>query len=104
MSILKVLRERAEPLNVSELATMLKVTETTVQRWVRKRQIPSIRIGDVIRFDGAMLADWIEGEAGCAHPRTPENPEDHEIRWQDLGQLAPEDVPSAVNRQQTEKS
>ena len=101
MSILKKLRERIEPLNVAELAKLLNVTEGTVLRWVRTRQIPAIRIGDVIRIDGAMLADRIELEeianqpnaARFLHPRAPGNPEDYQIRWQDLGEPDPDHKP-----------
>jgi excisionase family DNA binding protein len=71
MSIVKKLRERSELLDVTELAQLLKVTEATVQRWDRKRKIPSIRIGNVIRFDGNMLADSVELQAACTHPLIP---------------------------------
>jgi excisionase family DNA binding protein len=64
MSILSKLRDRTEPLNVAELAKLLDVTAATVQRWVRRYQVPAIRIGDVIRFDPGMLADWIELQSG----------------------------------------
>jgi len=102
MSILKKLRERTEPLNVSDLANLLSVTEATVQRWVRNRQIPFIRIGDVIRFDGCTLADWIELEGACnqpivgrfLHPRAPGNTDEYQMRWTDLGELGPDAVPS----------
>ena len=98
MSILKKLRERADPLNVSELAQLVGVTEATVQRWARKQQIPTIRIGDVIRFDPAMLADWIELQAACTrplasiflHPRRPADPADFQVRREDAGELDPE--------------
>jgi excisionase family DNA binding protein len=90
MAILKKLRERSEPLTVAELAKLLLVTEGTVQKWARLKQLPCIRIGDTIRFDGAMLADWIELQATCTlPPRASENPEDHEMRWTDLGQIVP---------------
>ena len=71
MSILKNLRERTAPLNVKDLAELLDVTEGTIQRWVRRRQVPAIRVGDVIRFDPGMLADWIElqGSTADAHIR-----------------------------------
>jgi excisionase family DNA binding protein len=98
MSILKTLRERTEPLNVAELAKLLKVTEATVLRWGKKRLIPCIRIGDVIRFDGNMLADWVELQSACTHPiiriflhpRAPEDLSDYQMRWEDLGELDPE--------------
>ena len=97
MSILKELRERTEPLNVAELAKLLRVAEDTVQRWARQRQIPSIRIGDTIRFDGNMLADWVELQGACTHPiikpflhpRAPGNPDDYQMRWTDLAELNP---------------
>lgn len=88
MSILKKLRERAEPMNVGEVAKLLSVTAGTVQKWAGNKQIPCIRIGDTIRFDPEMLACWIELQAAGA--RSPGNP-DEQMRWQDLGQLAPED-------------
>lgn len=66
MSILKNLRGRTAPLNVRDLAELLDVTEATIQRWVRKRKLPAIRVEDVIRFDPAMLADWIELQAASS--------------------------------------
>lgn len=70
-----------------------------MQRWVRTRQIPAIRIGDVIRIDGAMLADRIELEeianrpnaARFLHPRSPGNPDEYQMKREDLGELAPEE-------------
>ena len=99
MSILKKLRERIEPLNVAELATLLNVAEGTVLRWVRTKQIPAIRIGNVIRFDAALLADRIELQGVFTHPiirvslhpREAENLADSRLRWEDLGELAPEE-------------
>ena len=97
MSILNVLREKTELLNVAELATLLRVAEDTIQGWARRRQIPSIRIGKVIRFDGNMLADWVELQGACTHPiirpflhaRAPGNPEEYQMKWTDLGEFAP---------------
>ena len=98
MSILKSLRARTEPLNVSELAKLLRVTESTVQRWGRQRLIPTIRVGDTIRFDPGMLADWVELQADCSlpsarflHSRAPADPSEFQMTWQDLGELAPEE-------------
>jgi excisionase family DNA binding protein len=66
MSILKNLRGRTAPLNVKDFAELLDITEGTVLRWVRRRQVPAIRVGDVIRFDAGMLADWIELQAASS--------------------------------------
>jgi excisionase family DNA binding protein len=97
MSILKTLRERKTLLNVAELAKLLCVTEATVQRWGRKRQIPTIRIGDVIRFCPEKLADWIESQgvtitggvsALFRRARAAED-SDFKLRWQDLGNIDP---------------
>jgi excisionase family DNA binding protein len=66
MSILKNLRGRTTPLNVKDLAELLDITEGTVQRWARRGQVPAIRVGDVIRFDPNMLADWIELQAAAS--------------------------------------
>jgi excisionase family DNA binding protein len=60
MSMIEELRARTEPLNVKQVADLLGVAESTVQRWVRNREIPAIRIADTIRFDGDVLADRLE--------------------------------------------
>lgn len=60
MSILKKLREQSRPLGVKEIAELFDVSEATIQRWVRGREVPAIRIADTIRFDCGILADWIE--------------------------------------------
>jgi excisionase family DNA binding protein len=106
MSILKMLREREEPLNVAELAALLRVDADTVLRWARNRQVPSIRIGKVIRFDGSLLADWVELQGACTHPiirpflqpRVPGDPEDYQMRWTDLGELAPKEFRSSKEK------
>lgn len=60
MSILKKLREQTRPLGVKEIAELFDVSEATIQRWVRRGEIPAIRVSDTIRFDASILADWIE--------------------------------------------
>lgn len=60
MSILKKLREQTRPLGVKEIAELFDVSEATIQRWVRRGEIPAIRVSDTIRFDPGILADWIE--------------------------------------------
>ena len=115
MSIIQSLRERSELLNVSELAALLRVAEDTIRGWARRRQIPSIKIGKIIRFDGKMLADWVELQAACTHPivtvflhsRAPGNPSDFQMLTSDLGPLAPKETatsasPEAIVKTETE--
>jgi excisionase family DNA binding protein len=111
VSIIKALRERPEPLTVAELAGLLRVAEDTVQRWARQRQIPSIRIGNVVRFDGMMLADWVELQGACTHPivrpflhpRAHGNPADYQMLWSDLGELAPKKIRNCAAPEEPEK-
>ncbi len=60
MSILRRLRAQTRPLGVKEVAELFDVTESTIQRWIRRGEIPAIRVSDTIRFDPGVLADWIE--------------------------------------------
>ena len=60
MSILRKLREQTRPLGVKEVAELFDVTESTIQRWIRRGEIPAIRVSDTIRIDPGVLADWIE--------------------------------------------
>jgi excisionase family DNA binding protein len=64
MSMIEQLRARLAPLNVKEVADLLGVAESTVQRWVRNRDLPAIRVADTIRFDPTVLADRLEGTEG----------------------------------------
>ena len=60
MSIITKLRDRDQPLNVKDLADILEVAESTIQAWVRKSFIPFIKIGNIIRFDPVIMADFME--------------------------------------------
>ncbi|MBZ5598471.1 MAG: helix-turn-helix domain-containing protein [Acidobacteriia bacterium] len=58
--MIEQLRGRIVPLNVREVADLLGVAESTVQRWVRNRELLAIRVADTIRFDPGVLADRLE--------------------------------------------
>jgi excisionase family DNA binding protein len=72
MSILKKLREQTRPLGVKEIAELFDVSEATIQRWVRRGEIPAIRVSDTIRFDPGILADWIEQLSMASPSQVPE--------------------------------
>ena len=108
MSIVKALKQRAEMLTVAELAKLLQVTTDTVQRWGRLRLIPTIRVGDTVRFDPGMLADWLEVRASTPnpiintdpYPLAPGNPE--KLRWEELGELVAEKFKNSRERTEPE--
>jgi excisionase family DNA binding protein len=60
MTIVEQLRTLACLLSAKEVAEILKVHQETVYTLVRDEGLPSIRIGRARRFDGALVAKWIE--------------------------------------------
>lgn len=49
-----------EPLwTVSDLATFVKTTPDAVYRWVELGMVPCIRLGRSIRFDPAVIREWL---------------------------------------------
>jgi excisionase family DNA binding protein len=60
MTIIEQLRTLACLLSAKEVARILKVHQETVYILIRDEGLPSIRIGRSHRFDGALLARWIE--------------------------------------------
>jgi excisionase family DNA binding protein len=47
-------------LTVKEVAELLRIHQVTVYRMVRRRDLPSVRVGRELRFDPADLRRWIE--------------------------------------------
>lgn len=43
--------------DVDDVASMLKVTPRTIQRWCRERRVPHVRVGRGIRFTAEQLAE-----------------------------------------------
>lgn len=60
MSIIKQLRATRRPLTVRQAAETLGLHEQTIYKWSRTGRIPTLRIGGTLRFDPALLADWLE--------------------------------------------
>ena len=52
--------ERLQPLlTLPEVAALLRVHEKTVCGWVRKRELPCIRLGGRLRFDQRDVLRWL---------------------------------------------
>jgi excisionase family DNA binding protein len=50
-------------LNSAQLAEYLNMKTVTVQRKAARGEIPSIRIGNRLRFDRQQIEDWIQQNA-----------------------------------------
>lgn len=53
-------RSQATLIGVEELATQLGVGVRYVRRLVAERRVPYIKLGHLVRFDPAEIADWLE--------------------------------------------
>src|SRR5262249_17066423 len=45
-------------LSVRDAATLLKVSEKTVYRWIKQQAVPAYRVQDQYRFNRAELLEW----------------------------------------------
>jgi excisionase family DNA binding protein len=49
-------------MTVLELAAMLRISQATVYRLVKKNEIPHFRVGFDLRFQRAKIEKWMEGK------------------------------------------
>jgi len=48
-------------LTLSEAATLLHVSTRTLQRMIRSRDLPALKVGGQWRLRESQLAEWIQG-------------------------------------------
>jgi len=46
-------------LTPAEMAKLLRVKETTLYTWAYRRQIPSQKVGNLLRFDREAIERWL---------------------------------------------
>jgi excisionase family DNA binding protein len=46
-------------LSKKEIAEKLGVSESTIERWMKSRKIPYIKLNGIIRFDEEKINNWI---------------------------------------------
>jgi len=51
-----------ELMGVTELSQYLKVNPQTIYNWVSKKEIPYIKIGDLVRFKKSIINEWIKSK------------------------------------------
>jgi excisionase family DNA binding protein len=58
-NVLIDLRKSRGLLNIKELASILRMSITTLYRLAQKRQIPSLMLGGTRRFDPSVIEAWL---------------------------------------------
>ena len=46
-------------LSISQAATLLNISKSTLYKWAELRKIPSVKLGRCVRFDIADVEKWI---------------------------------------------
>jgi len=59
MGIIDQLDSMDHALTVKELAVILHLGKTVIYEMVRRRTIPCIRFGYIVRFDPHEIAEWL---------------------------------------------
>ena len=59
LTLIDQLRKRTSYLPLQEAADILGVHAMTVRKWVKARKLQGHRIGDEIKIDPSVLADWL---------------------------------------------
>ena len=66
MDLADSLSHRATALTVSDVASLLNISERQVYKLAADGRIPSFKIGNSIRFDPAAFAAWLRQKIGPA--------------------------------------
>jgi excisionase family DNA binding protein len=56
-------------LNIEEVADVLGLNKKTIERMARANRIPSFKIGNQVRFDPRLLAEWAKTARGDKRKR-----------------------------------
>jgi excisionase family DNA binding protein len=52
--------DRKQLLTPEQVAERLNVSEQTIYKWSRKRKLPSIKLGYLLRFDADAIEEFID--------------------------------------------
>ena len=59
MNLLDDLAKRETALSVEEVATILQTTKRQIKRMIADGELPSIRVGNAVRFDPEVFSEWL---------------------------------------------
>jgi excisionase family DNA binding protein len=57
------LKTKTQYMTLQAVALLLDIHQMTLRKWAKRGKIPAVRIGDQIKFDPAVLADWLRSHA-----------------------------------------
>lgn len=60
-TLIEYLEQRSGALDANEVSELLGINKDTVYRYAKIGGLPSLQVGNVLRFDPKELAKWIEG-------------------------------------------
>jgi excisionase family DNA binding protein len=66
MDLADSLAKRATALTVSDLASLLNISERQIYKLAAERRIPCFKIGNSIRFDPDAIVAWLRQKMGPA--------------------------------------
>lgn len=66
MTIIQRLQKMARMLTVDELAEMLAISPKTLYAKAKAGTIPVTRLAGALRFDPALIADWLQERTATA--------------------------------------
>jgi excisionase family DNA binding protein len=49
-------------LTKKEVAELLKVSEKTIERWIKNNNMPHSRVGNTLRFDQEEVESWFKSQ------------------------------------------
>jgi excisionase family DNA binding protein len=60
MTLIERLKSRKKPMTVKDVAEEFGYHIMTIYEWTREGKIPYMRLGGRLKFDGPILAGWVE--------------------------------------------
>jgi excisionase family DNA binding protein len=60
MSVVEQLRSAKGLLSVKQVAGLLSAHVQTIYGWANDGKLPHVRVGSRVKFDGHVIADWLE--------------------------------------------
>jgi excisionase family DNA binding protein len=59
MKLLDDLAQRTTALTLEEVAAILQTTKRQIKRMIKDGELPSIRVGNAVRFDPEVFSEWL---------------------------------------------